>query len=543
VEAPAAFAAQIQPKLAFDEQPIQARTVEAASVPEDLNDRRFADGTNLLTWSIKNNKIDSLKKFLASESINPNQPDGNGTRPLFAAIDKGNYEMVQILMRCERIDIGLANGDNRTIQQIMAVKSTYDPAIAPLLTNTFALNIQGAKHQNQASAMDLVSARRLAQLAALFPLSSPEINNLDAICENHSFLKSVFQDGLACPDPIWAILERSWGLIADQQPAYLKKPIEDLTMAIHSGAIADAQQIVDAITSNQPVSFIIDTSFNNQFMNHIMSISIYNDTLIFTNLGGAMHLVTGEADEHNPLAGKRIIQFSDKNDLTADFIRSLQLAEDRALEKIFAMPVVGFIHYKGQKRGNCAGTHPKSIWEDRLLFTQAQQIDPENPTRAIQALFQDGQQRFQLIEIFNQIILPEIGANEPIQTLDEANKIIDTYADQFEADYVDQIKTMIKQLQAIQSPVILHQDLTQSAFKPAYQTFKALTLEARRQTLRDFQADTNRDSFLATQLQLAQPKAYSDYTAEMTAQAINNQIIQEAQQTIERMEQNRLEGD
>jgi len=37
MEAPAPFVPQIPPQPAFDQQPIQARTVEAASVPEDLS--------------------------------------------------------------------------------------------------------------------------------------------------------------------------------------------------------------------------------------------------------------------------------------------------------------------------------------------------------------------------------------------------------------------------------------------------------------------------------------------------------------------------
>jgi len=370
IQAQVAAKAQVRQIESMIEPPaisLEARSLEAE--PEDLKAKPFSDET--LIDAIQSGHLSSLQKLLDSEKIDPNLPDDHGTRPLFAAIDRRDYPMVQALLRCDRIDVGLANGDNRTLWGMRRADPSAFRLFDPLLSNLFFFNIHPLADDIQPSAADLKSAKKLLQMTALFPLTTIDVVKSDNLFQSHPFLEFVFKDGGSSPDRIWAALEATWTNMQLQTARPFQDAIQDLIEWIHSGAIADHNQIAAAIQDNRPVSFLIHTSHNKSLSPHIMSVSIDKNVMIFTNLGGLIDLHTGTVLIKNglqTLTGKRIIQLDDesKQYLTPELIKDLQMGDLNALKVIFDMPVVGLIDFKGQERGNCAGTHPKSIWEDRL---------------------------------------------------------------------------------------------------------------------------------------------------------------------------------
>jgi len=542
IQAQVAAQAQVRQTESVIESPaisLEARTMEVE--PEDLNAQPFSDETHLLIDAIRSGNLSSLQNLLDSEKIDPNLPDDHGTRPLFAAIDQRDYPMVQALLRCDRIDVGLANGDNRTLWGMRRADPSAFRFFDPLLSNLFFSNIHTLPDDIQPSSADLKSAKKLLQMTALFPLTTIDAVKSDNFFQSNPFLEFVFKDGGSSPDRIWAALEETWADMQLQTARPFQDAIQDLIESIHSGAIADHNQIAAAIQDNRPVSFLIHTSHNKSLRPHIMSVSIDKNVMIFTNLGGLIDLHTGTAlikNDLQTLSGKRIIQLDDesKQYLTPDCIKSLQMGDLNALKVIFDMPVIGLIDFKGQKRGNCAGTHPKSIWEDRLLLTQAQQLNPDHPIDVFKELFRDHPQRFQKFSFFEKKIAKVISPDIKINTLEDIEGFIEKYkSSRLSSAYIENLTKTIAPLKNVQHPVILHEDLATSPLQPAYQTFKSLTLTTRKQILADFKQDTHAIDFLAGQLKQGIP---SEGEATQKAQTIYDQSIQAAEETITRMEAN-----
>jgi len=369
--------------------------------------------------------------------------------------------------------------------------------LQPLVCNLRYCEIQYISDSPNNLLMDYQSARTLKDMSAFFPCFDSENKRTSLmirtnretfiINEKNLFLYGLYFLGVANPDRTWSILEKAWGSISETQPAYFQAAIHDLMDKIHTGDIADSGTIAQAIQADKPISWLM------LLPGHIVSMSIHQDTCILTNLGGSLNLKTGETDG-NPLTGKRIMRLrpEDKTLWTPDFIQSLQTAQPDAIRQIFQLPLIGLIQYKGQKRSNCAGTHPKSIWEDQLLYAHIQHLAHDNPEKPVSAYFQD--------------IFP----------LDQA-------------------------LPAI----IQHRDLIKSHLKPAFEAFKTLTLTARQQVLASFQADDHASDFLADQFLLGLRKVkagvktvITEKEAQIEAKHSMSRLIGTAKATIRKMQDN-----
>jgi len=402
--------------------------------------------TDAFITAIEEENIQIIQNFLQNVNFDPNLPNTHNIRPLEVALERKNYEIIRLLLRHPGMDINQIN-----LQKLTDLESHMK--FKPLLTNLRGLYQLSEKIN--LSKDDLKSAQHLHALSALFPLKE--------------------DSGQYIPDQMWAMLEKAWEAIVDRVPDYFKDPIQNFIHTIHVGRVADATAIAQSIRDNKPVSFIV------QLPHHTMSVSIDDDVLIFTNLGGDLNLQTGEKI-NGSILGKRMIHLNvrDKELLTTDFIQSLQACEDRALEKVFQMSVLGYIQCKGQKRGNCAGTHPKSIWEDQLLFAQIQELKASSKGMTTSSFFQ----------------------------------------------------ALFKK-----HPIINHEKLIESPFRPAYQTFKALTLAVRKQILDEFESDQHVFSFLCHQVKTSM----SDEKARLHITQFMNEVKKIAQETIQKMETHALE--
>jgi len=499
-----------------------------------------------LISAIKQNNLELVKELLSLENINPNGRSKDGTLPLFAAIDTKNYEMVQALMRCDRIDLSLKNGDGRTIgyRNLLGLIYYYIKfrstrrLIEPLTANMGWIFSLSAQKDTSTHCAHLKSARCLHEMAVLFQLKEIFHQIPNSLCKYNHFLQDVLKDGLGSPDRIWQRLEHVWTSLSDI-PQHFQGAIESLISDIHTGAIADAQQIANSIKNNKPVSFIVFKS------DHIMSMSIQGNVLILTNLGGSVDLHTGKFGHNIHFAGKRIVRLDEqaKALFTADFVKSLQDCQSGAMKKIFALPVQGVITYPGQKRGNCGASHPKSIWEDQLLLAQARYLCPNRPEHAFEALFKDGPKNFHFYTYMNKKWLPFIEQRCPGQKLLPINSIqglkdfMDRYGNQLPKTSRKRLSKKIKNLEKIQYPVITHEDLEKTEFNTAYHTFKQLTLAIRQSVLNDFKQDSYAQSFLADQIQLN--SSLGPHAAEQLALDVYNRILGQANETIDRMQQRR----
>jgi len=487
--------------------------------------------------AVQKGDLGTLKHLLELEHIDPNQPDVKGMRPLFAAIDQNNYAMVQLLVRCERINLLFKNGDGRTIRSFIDPnETTYNRQLVPLLINAPVLGIRHPQYQHSSNHADLKSARYLNQMAVLFPLTPiTDQKHFD----RSRFLLQAVKNPSASPDRCWHALEQAWEAISLHQPDYFQPAIRDLQKAIQTGAVSDACQIADHIEKNQPVSFLVLRP------DHVMSISICHDRLIFTNLGGSLDLHTGKIGDNSSFTGKRIIKLDAKSKaaLTPVFLQSLMDGNPKALKAIFELLVQGVISHMGQKRGNCASEHPKSIWEDRLLFAQAQQIDPDQPSLAWDKLFEDKPSHFRVIELINNYcvrLIKDLYPNENpslVSNLDEAMEFIQKYQAKLPIELGLAIKAKIKLLKDVSYPVILAEDLKDSDFLPSYATFKQLTLTAREQALAVFKDDPHAIPFLAQQFLMS--RGLKQDEAIQLAQDMFNQIIEEAHITLKHMKDKR----
>jgi len=435
----------------------------------------------LLLRAIAAEDVGMLRKILNVDHFNPNQPGFDGECPLVAAIQKGNYEILQLITRHLLTDFNIIHDKE------------FDDHLKPLFTN---LNIFHLLHQDGfllPSEKDFRSMSYLMQMAAFFHNPPLDMRNPSRFANwNTSVLKYFFdirsdgveimgKGGVANPDHVWHALEQAWEKIGHQQPDHFQSSIEVLTNTIHTGAVADPYQIATHIVQGASVSFIV------YLPRHAMSVSIKDDVLIFTNLEGGISILQ-EMTGFNAFAGKHIIRLNpeDKKLLTVDFIKGLQNCDQQVLKHLSGMPLLGCIQYKGQKRGNCAGTHPKSIWEDQLMFAHIQHLQADQLETPISAYF---------YELFNLAR----DRSEP--------------------------------------KVVQHQDLIRSRLKPAYEVFKALTLETRKQTLAAFQADDHAVQFLSQQLAMAHKDQTTD-SYELLSTDIKTKIIRNAENTIQRMENN-----
>jgi len=394
----------------------------------------------LLVQAIENRDIVAFKTLIQDEDLDPNAPNDHGVRPLTAALEQEHYEMIRLLLRHPKMNVC-------ALEPSAYQLARANPQLRPLFLNFFNPHFLEAIRNTSPDLPDLRSIYRLSQMSSLFQLPECYVkakNNilLNWICGITGEKQDPCFAGASNPDHVWAALEKAWENVRDQAPQYMKDAIEDLIQTIHTGDMHNIQKIKDRIDGNRPVSFLL------HLPKHMISISICEDVGIITNFGGVLNLSSGEcaASTFNPLTGKRIIQLSPEHKacLTPDCIASLQLGDQSAIKCIFEIPVIGFIQYKGQKRGNCAGTHPKSIWEDQLLFAQ----------------IRDMHQQKGIAIAFHQLFVdhPEI--------------------------------------------IIQHSKLVQSSLKPALRIFKTLTLKVREQTKQDFEKDENIAQFLSRQLEL-----------------------------------------
>jgi len=442
---------------------------------------------NLLTQAIQDENITEVNHLIHDKKLDPNALDDKGLRPLSIALDKKNYEIIRLLLRHPKIDIELIDEeDMNSLEDNLCLR--------PLLINPYRLDIPEEKKDLLASLTHLKSSYDTwIRLSTLFHMPKFRLEKPFEVQNDNEFLNDVFDiknpgnraslAGTANPDRMWATLEQAWVEIADELPessAYFKDSVDDLIDRIHTGAISDAKKIAHAIKHNKPVSFIVELP------NHVMSISVYDNVLIFTNLGGGFDLKTGDQIADNSCLGKRIIQLrpADKARLTAECIQSLQICESKAIKTIFKMPVIGFIRYKGQKRGNCAGTHPKSIWEDQLWFAHIQKME-QRPLAFFKELFQG--------------IEPNGGFKS-----------------------------------------IQRQDLFKTRLEPAVEVFKMLTLTARKAVARQWTQDEHAVAFLSSQLKLALGDSTNDQQAEQSATAIHVAVTRIVKSTLTRMLANQM---
>jgi len=444
-----------------------------------------------LVQAIHSRDIMAFKTFIQDEDLDPNEPNDDGVRPLEAALNQEDYEMVRLLLRHPKIDLVLID------QERICSLQEDDLRFTTLLMNKSVMTILREDPNLPANSADLKSAYHLSQVATLSRV--PKINLQEILkLSDQDFPESMWDDehylssvldimntdpmnslaGLGNPDRMWANLEQAWTKIAHKSPEYFKNSIDALIQKIHTGHVADATEIANAIKNNNPISFIISLT------EHVMNVGVYDNVLVFTDLGGCLNLKTGDQQDDNDFKGKRIIRLSeeDKTRITVEFIRDLQTCALDVIEKIFKMPVIGLIEYKGQKQGNCAATHAKSVWEDQLWFAHIQAIN-QSPSAFFEELF---------------------GEIEPS----------------------NEFKCMKRQ------------DLFQTRLEPAVEIFKMLTLEARKQVADQFIKDEHAIAFLSNQLKLHLAETINDEQADQIAADIHGAVQLTMHDTLARMSAN-----